>query len=140
MMDGAKSQTKQANKIKNTPHDKTTANVNNCDIRSFFNKSTGPSTLATNKRIIKVIQPYINEIDENNYKLRERKIINYKTKFDMSDDSNEEDDAANSEEKNSLSEEKSNDISDENDMEANLLEEDGNHTINKKRKEKSLKK
>ena len=140
MMDGAKSQNKQANKIKNTPNDKTTANVNNCDIRSFFNKSAGPSTLSTNKRIIKVIQPYINEIDENNYKLRERKIINYKTKFDMSDDSNEEDDPANGDEKNSLSEDKSNDNSDENDIDANLLEEDGNPTRNKKRKAKSLKK
>jgi mRNA (2'-O-methyladenosine-N6-)-methyltransferase len=34
---------------------------------------------------MKVIEPYLNDIDENNYKLRERKIINYKTKFEPSD-------------------------------------------------------
>jgi mRNA (2'-O-methyladenosine-N6-)-methyltransferase len=34
---------------------------------------------------MKVIEPYLNEIDENNYKLRERKIIDYKAKFEPSD-------------------------------------------------------
>lgn len=64
----------------------------NHDIRSFFNKSSthnGPSTITTNKRIIKVIQPYLNEIDENTYKLRERKIVNYKHKFEPSEDEDE---------------------------------------------------
>jgi hypothetical protein len=62
----------------------------NHDIRQFFNHSTGPSILTTNKRIIKVIEPYLNEINENNYKFRERKIINYKAKFEPSDESDGE--------------------------------------------------
>jgi mRNA (2'-O-methyladenosine-N6-)-methyltransferase len=54
----------------------------NSDIRTFF-----PTT---NKRILKVIEPYLNEINETNYKLRERKIVDYKAKFEPSD--NEDDD------------------------------------------------
>jgi mRNA (2'-O-methyladenosine-N6-)-methyltransferase len=59
----------------------------NKDIRSFFPKADGPVLLTTNKRIIQVIQPYIGEINDRNYKLRERKIENYKHKFEPSDDS-----------------------------------------------------
>jgi mRNA (2'-O-methyladenosine-N6-)-methyltransferase len=51
--------------------------ANNADIRTFFSSN--------NKRIMKVIEPYLKEIDENNYKLRERKIIDYKAKFQPSD-------------------------------------------------------
>jgi hypothetical protein len=69
------------------------ASLVNHDIRSFFNNSSaqnGPSIITTNKRIIKVIEPYLNDIDENTYKLRERKIVNYKHKFEPSEDENED--------------------------------------------------
>jgi mRNA (2'-O-methyladenosine-N6-)-methyltransferase len=56
----------------------------NSEIRQFF-----PTT---NKRILKVIEPYLNEIDDNNYKLRERKIVDYKAKFEPSDHSEDGDD------------------------------------------------
>jgi hypothetical protein len=69
---------------------KDTSEKQNQDIRSFFTKAAGPTVLTTNKRIIKVIQPYINDIDENNYKLRERKIVNYKHRFEPSDSSSSE--------------------------------------------------
>lgn len=55
----------------------------NRDIRQFFSKGNGGATLTTNKRVISVIEPYINEINEDSYKLRERKIVNYKHKFNL---------------------------------------------------------
>lgn len=57
----------------------------NQDIRTFFN--TAPSS---NKRIMNLIKPYLNEINNTNYKLRERKIVNYKHKFEPSDSDNDE--------------------------------------------------
>jgi hypothetical protein len=63
--------------------------IKNHDIRSFFNKEE-PIKITSNKRIMKVIQPYINEITQDNYKLRARKIVNYKKKFEPSDDDDEE--------------------------------------------------
>jgi hypothetical protein len=65
------------------------AKAKNQDIRNFFQKNA-----VTNKRAMKLVEPFINDIDNENYKLRERKIINYKDKFDLSSKSvsdNEED-------------------------------------------------
>ena len=61
----------------------------NHDIRAFFSKSTTPCPVAitTNKRLIKVIEPYLKDIEQNNHNLRVRKIVNYKHKFEPSDDS-----------------------------------------------------
>jgi mRNA m6A methyltransferase catalytic subunit len=141
-MDGANLETSSNTKPKNKGNEKSANTPQNRDIRSFFNKSSGPSTLTTNKRIIQVIQPYINDIDESNYKLRERKIINYKTKFELSEDSNEDEDKKNSDDENSFSQ----DISDKEngDLDNNSGEDDLGSTEkklkNKKRKANLLKK
>lgn len=63
---------------------KPSKNNTNLDIRNYFKQT--PSQLTINKRIMKVIEPYINEINEENYTLRKRKIVNYKKKFEPSDD------------------------------------------------------
>jgi hypothetical protein len=91
-MNSAKSESHIQNKTKSNINDKATSDKKNHDIRFFFKNSTGPSTITTNKRIIQVIQPYINDINENSYKFRERKIKNYKTKFELSGSSDEEED------------------------------------------------
>lgn len=68
----------------------------NRDIRSFFQKVDGPVVLTTNRRIMEVIKPYINEMEDQNYKLRKRKIVNYKAKFEPSESEKEDQDQSNS--------------------------------------------
>jgi hypothetical protein len=97
----------------------------NKDIRSFFPKASGPVLLTTNKRVMQVIQPYINEIDDCNYKLRERKIINYKHKFEPSDESD-------AKEENEESKDLSPSLVDSNEIFS--CEDDHSETKNKKRK------
>jgi len=89
-MNSANSESQIQIKPKSNTNEKITSNDKNHDIRSFFKNSMGPSMITTNKRIIQVIQPYINDIDENNYKFRERKIKNYKTKYELSGSSDED--------------------------------------------------
>ena len=59
--------------------DKKSGNAKNQDIRSFFNNNN-----KGNKRAIKAIEPYLEFVNEDSYKFRDRKIINYKDEFDLS--------------------------------------------------------
>jgi len=84
------------------------ANKKNQDIRSFFTNNSNNAN--GNKRVMKVIEPFLKEINEDSYKLRERKIINYKDKFDLSSPSNSE-----AEDAEEVDNNMSNDIDNEND-------------------------
>lgn len=103
----------------------------NADIRSFFNNNVN---LTTNKRVLKVIEPYLNEINDPNYKLRERKIVNYKTKFGLDDDEDSNKDGDN-EDMNDDEEVKSFDRGVDNDK-----DDDNVNDKNKQRKKLILKK
>jgi hypothetical protein len=86
------------------------ANKKNQDIRSFFNSNS--SNANGNKRVMKVIEPFLKEINEDSYKLRERKIINYKDRFNLSSPSNSEaEDAEENENINSNDNENGNETS-----------------------------
>lgn len=66
-------------------------NKNNSDIRNFFTPNNNSNLIS--RRVQELITPYINEINTEtteNYKLRERKIQNYKQKFEESDLESEE--------------------------------------------------